>query len=258
MLREPRAVEEFRTIAVAAVAQNRADDAVFRQRLRIARGGYNVERSGTADVKAFVVQEPLRHRDPGAIFDTNRVVERRVFEILGDALDADALDFGIAFGCELAGLHVRVDRRAHRIGRNGLDVWITRFECARNAAERSAGSARGDECGERRPERVPNLDAGRRFVNFAISRVVELIGPDRARRLFGDPPRDVIIVLIVRERNALHDAHIGAEDAQQRDLLGRLIVGDHDDRAITARCREQRDCNARCCRRSLRRSFHPA
>ena len=51
-------------------------------------------------------------------------VDRRVFEILGDAALADAFGDRAAFGLELAVLVVMVERGAHRIGQRDLDVLV--------------------------------------------------------------------------------------------------------------------------------------
>lgn len=88
-----------------------------------------------------------------------------------------------------------------------------------------------------------NLPAGAGAVALAIGQVVELVGPDRAQFL-GQPPRAVNVVSGVAERRRRHEAEVGADHAQDIDLLLALRFWHDNDAAVAAGVGDQGEANA--------------
>ena len=125
-----------------------------------------------------------------------------------------------------------------------------------SAGERAARAGRADEAVDLAARSVPDLDAGRRLVEVAIGRVVELIGEPCAAgfarvHFVGDASRHVRIVLRIGVRHRGNEAHVGAGHAQRVDLLPALRLGHRDDRAIAAARAEQREADAGVASRAL-------
>ena len=78
---------------------------------------------------------------------------------------------------------------------------------------------------------------------LAVGQVVELVGPHRAG-LLRHPARDVHVVAGIAIRLGRHQAQIGADHAQEVDLLLALRLRHHDDAAIAARVADQREADA--------------
>ena len=81
---------------------------------------------------------------------------------------------------------------------------------------------------------LPDLRPGGVVVGAAVGQVVELVGPDGAGGLRGDAARKPHVVVGVAVGHRRHRAHLGAQAAQQADLLRRLGVGNHDQGPVTA------------------------
>ena len=125
------------------------------------------------------------------------------------------------------------------------------LEVARHAAERAAGASRAGERVDAAVRLVPDLGAGGGVVRVAVRGVVELVAADGALDFRGNARRELLVVIVVGVRDGLHDLHFGAERAQQRRLLGRLVVRHHDHAAVTARIAEVREADAGVARRAL-------
>ena len=130
--------------------------------------------------EALVLEQVEDDRQRLVVRDLEGAVDRRAFEIGGDAALADAFGDRGAFGLELAGRVVGVERRAHRIGERDLDVGVALLERHADAGERAAGADRADEAVDLAVGLPPDLRAGRLVVGLAVGDVVELVGPDRA------------------------------------------------------------------------------
>jgi hypothetical protein len=89
-----------------------------------------------------------------------------------------------------------------------------------------------------------DLGPGGALVGVAIDGVLELVGPHRAGQRLRDTPRFVVVIRVVGVGHGFDDAQIRAERAQRGVLFGCLIVGHHDDGAITARVAHQCEADA--------------
>ena len=125
------------------------------------------------------------------------------------------------------------------------------LEVARHAAERAARARRADERVDAAVGLVPDLRAGGGVVRVAIRGVVELVAADGALDFRGNARRELLVVVVVGVRDGLDDLHLGAERAQQRRLLGRLVVRHHDHAAIAAGIAEVREADAGVAGRAL-------
>src|SRR5580693_6967695 len=111
-------------------------------------------------------------------------VDRRIFEIPGDAALADALGDRGALRLQRTGRVIAVERGAHRIGERDAHGIVVRLERHSDTSERAAGADRADKAVDFAVSLVPDFLSGRFDVPLAIGDVVELVGPDGAV-LFG-------------------------------------------------------------------------
>jgi len=75
-------------------------------------------------------------------------------------------------------------------------------------------------------------------MTLPIGQIVELIGPDGAK-LLGQPARNMHVIAGVFIGLRRHEPQIGADHAQEIDLLAALRLRHDDDRAITQRIAHQ-------------------
>ena len=86
-------------------------------------------------------------------------------------------------------------------------------------------------------------------MRLAVVEVVPLVGEQHAvlfglAQLVGEPARDVLVVVGIAVWQRRHLDQLGAAEPQRVLLLLALGVGDHDQRAIAARARDQREPDA--------------
>ena len=96
----------------------------------------------------------------------------------------------------------------------------------------------------------PDLGASGRLMRRAVGQVVELVGPDRAH-LLGQAAAEMHVVAGVGIGLGRNEAQVGADHAEEVDLLPTLGLGHHDHGAIAARIGHQRDADAGIARRAL-------
>ena len=101
-----------------------------------------------------------------------------------------------------------------------------------HARERAARAGSGDERVDGAGRLRPDLRARRAVVRVRVGGVVELVGPDGATRGARKVARLVVVVPRVVVGHRGHGAHVGAEHAQQVDLLLALRVRHVDHAAV--------------------------
>ena len=185
-------------------------------------------------------------------------IDRRAFEVLGDAALADAFGDRRAFGFQRAGRVVAVERGAHRVGERNAHGAVERFQRHGDAGERAAGADGADKAVDLAVGLPPDFRAGRLDVALAVGDIVELVGPDRAvlfglRQLLGEPAGELHVVVGVGIGHRRHFDEFGA--AQPQRVLLFLALGFRDDdhgAKAQARCRPAQ-ARCRCCPRCPRR-----
>ena len=117
LLREPFAIEQARLILRAVVAQDRHDGVTGTEPPRDLHGRRHVDAAGAAEEQTFVAQQAIDGAHALDVGHMQRVVDRRAFEIRGDAADADAFgDRARAGRLQLAIAQPVIQRAALRIG----------------------------------------------------------------------------------------------------------------------------------------------
>ncbi len=120
------------------------------------------------------------------------------------------------------------------------------LQVARGARQRASGAGSGDEAIELAAVGLlPDLRAGRLDVRLAVGGVVELVGPDGVVEALGVPLGLVVVVLRVVERDGGHRVNLGAEHAEEVNLLLRLRVGHVDDTLVPLGAANVREADAR-------------
>ena len=142
--------------------------------------------------------------------------------------------------------------RARRVAGDDLHRRVPLLEVAADAGDRAAGPRRADEVRDPPLRLLPDLRARRPVVRLRVVRVVVLVREDRPRRLRDDRLRllDVVLGVVGRHRGRHHD-DLGAERAQQPDLLARHLVGDREDAAVALDRRGDREADAGVAARGL-------
>ena len=120
-----------------------------------------------------------------------------------------------------------------------------------HARERAARARRGDERIDSATRLRPNLGARRAVVRVRVGGVVELVRPDGAARRARVVPRLVVVVARVVVGHRGHGPHVGAEHAQQVDLLLALRVWHVDHAGVPLCAADVRQADARVARRAF-------
>ena len=159
-------------------------------------------------------------------------------------------------GLQLAARVIGIERRAEGVGEADLDFWVARLERHADAGERAARAAGADEAVDLAAEFVVNLGAGRRDMRLAIGDIVELIGPDRAGRIFlgqplGEAAGKLHVIVGIGVGDGRHFDELRALQAQHVLLFLALRLGDHDDGAKAQRIGDQREADAGIARRAF-------
>src|SRR6476661_869063 len=91
------------------------------------------------------------------------------------------------------------------------------------------------------PHLLPNLRTGRALVCERVRRITKLVYVKAPRNLFGEPRRDILVVLGMPPRHIRPcDPHFGAERSYVRYFFLRHLVGNYQQDAIALRARDQR------------------
>src|SRR5690606_38352508 len=138
-----------------------------------------------------------------------------------------------------------------RVGEHGEHAGLLLLEENRRAGERAAGAGAGYERIDPPVRVAPDLRPGRLDVRLAVGAIVELVRPDRAVGFRREPARELLEVVRILVRHRGHRPHLGAERAQQVELLGRLRLGDHDHAAVAACVAHVREADAGVAGRAL-------
>src|SRR5262249_18132069 len=171
-------------------------------------------------------------------------IDRRVFQVLGDAALPDPFGNRGALGFEHAGGVVAVECRTERIGKRNLDGPVALLEGDADAGERSAGADRADEPVHFAFCLAPDFGAGCLHVAVAVGDVVELVGPDSTIRLglrqrVGKPAGQFHVVVRVRIGNRRYLDEFSAAQTQRVFLFLALRVRNHDYAAEAERIADQ-------------------
>lgn len=136
-----------------------------------------------------------------------------------------------------------IQRSAVRIGQRDADRLVLRLQTQADASDRPARPRRAGEAIDPLVHLPPQLFGGTDDVRVAIGGVVELVRPDRARRLLGDAPRRVHEMTRVGKGGGGHEHEFGTQRAQRVHLLATLRLGHHDDRLVALGIGDQRQAD---------------
>ena len=226
----PLVVEDPREVAAAGVGDEHDDDVVFGRLVRDAHGGSDGGAARPTDEETLLARDSAGHQERRLVADRDDPVDDRRVVGLGPEVLADALD------------QVRPPRstRVHRafgVGADDLHARVLRLEVAADAGDRAARAESRDEVGDPAGGLAPDLGPGRVDVRLRVRGVRVLVRTERAGDLADEPlgRRVVRLRILGRDRDRAHH-DLGAVRAQERDLLGRDLVG-HDEHALVAALR---------------------
>ena len=142
--------------------------------------------------------------------------------------------------------------RSGRVGAHDLHPGVLRLEVAADAGDGAARAHAGDEVRDPAGGLPPDLGAGRLLVGPRVPLVAVLVGPEGAGRLGHQPLGHRVVRLRVVGLDG-HRAHhdLGAVGLEQPDLLGRHLVGDHEDAVVAPLGGHDGEAHAGVARRGL-------
>ena len=242
-------IEQLRLIARAVVGEDGHDGVARAELLRQANGAGDIDAGRAAEAKAFVFEQIEDDRHRLVVRNLVGGIDRRAFEIFGDAALADALGDRGAFRLQRAGRVVAVERGAHRIGERDAHGVAERFERDGDAGERAAGADGADKAVDLAVGLPPDFRSGRLDVALAVGDIVELVGPDRAvlfglRQLLGEPAGELHVIVGIGIGHRRHFDQLGAAQPQRVFLFLALGFRNDDHRAETHRIADQRKPDA--------------
>ena len=193
---------------------------------------------GRADQDPLFARDPARHaervavRDPHVAVDQRRV-ERRGPEVLADALGQVRVDVA------------RVDR-ALGVRTDHEQVRFLLLQVPGGAGDRPAGAHPGHQDVDRAVGLSPDLGAGGLVVGGRVLGVEVLVRLVGARDLLGQAVRDAVVGLGGLGRDGGRaDDDLRAVGPQERDLLLAHLVRHHEDAAVPADRRRDRETVSR-------------
>src|SRR5205814_4673697 len=118
-----------------------------------------------------------------------------------------------------------------------------------NAGKRAAGADRADEAVDLAVGLLPDFRTGRDVMRAAVIEIIPLIGKDDAVRLIlaqliGEAAADVLVIVRVAVGGRRYLDQFGTTQPQHVFLFLALRFRDHDQGAIPARVRDQREPDA--------------
>ena len=136
--------------------------------------------------------------------------------------------------------------RALGVDRDDPRARAVLLEVAPDAGDRPAGPDRDDDRVDVTAVRLlPDLGPGRLVVGLGVRRVRVLVGLEPSRDLLGEPVGDGVVALgRGRFDGGRGDHDLGAVRAEHRDLLLAHLVRHHEDAAIAAERRGDREPDA--------------
>src|SRR5580704_14772456 len=226
-------IEQFRLVARAVVGEDRHDGVAGAELLGQPNGAGDIDAGRAAEAEPLVLEQIEDDRHRFRVGDLIGEIDRRIFQVLGDAALADAFGDRGAFRLQRAGRVVAVERGAHRIGERDAHGVAARFERDGDAGERAAGADGADKAVDLAVGLLPDFRAGGFDMALAIGDVVELIGPDRAvlfgpGQLRGEAARDFDVIVGIGIGHGRHFDQLGAAQPQRVLLLLALGLRDHD------------------------------
>ena len=181
--------------------------------------GVQRDAARAAGEDALLARQPARGVERVAVADRDQAVDRGAVEGRRPEVLADALD-------EI-GVHLRRwSRSSPRVGADDLDAGLALPEVAPDARDGAARADAEHEHVELVAELLPDLRARALVVRLGVGGIGVLVRVERARRLLGQAARDRVVgARILRLDLGRADHDLGAEGAQQRDLLARILSG---------------------------------
>ena len=136
------------------------------------------------------------------------------------------------------------EHRALGIGGDDPDRRVLLLQVPGRAGDRAARAGAGDEVGDPPGGLPPDLGPGGLGVGERVVGVGVLVGAEGVA-LVGQPLGDLVVALRIvgRHGHRAHD-HLGAVGLQQRDLLGRHLVGHHEHALVAALAGDDRQADA--------------
>ncbi len=132
-----------------------------------------------------------------------------------------------------------------RVGPDDLHVAILRLQEPPDTGNRPAGADARAEVSHAAVRLLPNLRTGGLLVRERVRGIRILVGPERARRLAHQSlGRRVVRARVFGRDGGRAHHHLGSIRAQQRDLLVTHLVAHHEDAAVAALRRHDRESRA--------------
>ena len=239
MLEHPVVVEELREIAAAAVGDRGQDRRLGAEPLRGLEHREHRRPARAAGEDPLLPREAACGQERVAVGDAHVLVDDRRVEARRVGVLADPLD------------EIRVHRaagvdRALRVGADDQQVGVLLLQVARDPGDRAARADADHHRVHLAAGLLPDLRAGRPVMGVSVALVGVLVGLVPAGDLLGEPVGDEVVALGgIRLDRRRTDHDFGAEGAQQRDLLGRDLVGDDEDHLVALDRRGEREADAR-------------
>src|SRR5207245_7529669 len=174
------AVEELRLVARAGVGEDRHHGVPRAEVLSQADRAGDVDAARAPQAQAFLLQQIKNQRQSLGVRDLVGVIDRRALDIFRDASLADAFGDRRALRLQLAVLEPVVQRRAHRVRQGDADVFVLFLEKLTYTGECPTGADGTGEAVHPAAGLLPDFRACAAVVSVAVSRVVPLVGPERA------------------------------------------------------------------------------
>ena len=205
------------------------------------RGHIDAHRA--AQKQALLPQQLIDRLERGLVVDAHGIIDGSTLQVGGNAAVANPLGDRTSLTDQLTPASPGVQGAAVGVGQHAAHGGFLLLQIQGNPGIGAAGAS-GRHPGIHRPSGLlPDLRTGGVEMGAAVGQVVELVGPHGPRRFGGDTARKPHVVVGVAVRHRRHRAHLGAEAAQQADLLGRLGVGDHDQGPVAAGVAEVGEAN---------------
>ncbi len=136
-----------------------------------------------------------------------------------------------------------------RIGAGVDDARVLFLQIAAGAGQCAAGADRANKAVDLAAGLLPDFRSGGFVVRLGVVEIVPLIGEQHAFRLGlaklrGQPPPDMLIVVRIGEGQHRHFDQLGTAQPQHILLFLALRIRNEDQRAISARARNDRKPNA--------------
>ena len=227
----PLVVVELREVVAPAVGQDDHDHrarpaGLQRQLVGHLEGGDHRRAARLAGQDPLLPREAAGHREGVPVGDADPAVDERRVE----GARQEVLPHSLG---EVRPGRVPRQDAALGVGAHHDQVRPQGPEMARGAADRAAGPDAGDQVRDPAGCLLPDLGTRRRLVGARVLLVPVLVGLEGARDVAGQARCDRVVALRRFRRHVRRAEHdLGAVGPQDRLLLGRLLVGHHEDAAV--------------------------